>query len=75
MFCSLYFQISASLTVIDSITFVTIDAIDPDFGKFICFIFVVGKNFANVVGINASCSDIVLFKNINYFVTNSFNVV
>ena len=38
MFCSPYSQISASLTIIDSITFVTIDAIDTAFGKFICFI-------------------------------------
>ena len=40
-----------------------------------CFIFVVGKNFAYVVGIDTSGSDIVFFKIINYFVTNSFNVV
>ena len=73
MFCSPYSQISASLTVIDSITFVTIDAID--FGNFICFIFVVGKDFAYVVRIDASGSDIVFFKNIDYFVANSFNVV
>ena len=59
MFCSPYSQISAGLTVIDSITFVTIDAIDTTFGKCICFIF--------VVGINASGSDIVFFKNIIYF--------
>ena len=64
MFCSPYSQISAGLTVIDSITFVTIDAIDTTFGKFICFIFVIGKDFAYVVGINVSCSDIVFFKNI-----------
>ena len=75
MFCSPYSQTSANLTVIDSMTFVTIDAIDTAFGKFICFIFVVGKNFAYVVGIDASGSDIVFFKNINYFVTSSFNVV
>ena len=63
------------MTVIDSITLVTIDAIDTTFGKFICVNFVVGKNFAYVVGIDASGSDIEFLKNINYFVTNSFNVV
>ena len=75
MFCSPYSYISASLTAIGSITFVTIDAIDTTFGKFICFIFVAGKNFAYVVEINASGSDIVFFENINYFVANSFDVV
>ena len=52
------------MTVIDSIKFVTIDAIDTAFGKFICFIFVIGENFVYVVGIDASGSDIVFFKNI-----------
>ena len=75
MFCSPFSQISTSLTVIDSITFVTIDAIDTAFGILICFIFVVGENFAYVVGIDANGSDLVFFKNINYFITNSFNVV
>ena len=63
MFCSPYSQISASLIIIDSITFITIDPIYTTFGKFVCFIFVVGKNFAYVVGIDASSSDIVFFKN------------
>ena len=62
MFCSPYSQISAGLNVIDSITFVTIDTIDTAFGKFICFIFVVGKNFVYVVGIDASGSDIVFLR-------------
>jgi len=42
---------------------------DTTFEKFICFIFVVGNNFAYVVDIDASGSDIVFFKNINYFST------
>jgi len=63
------------LTVIDSIAFATIDAIDTTFGKFVSFIYVVSKDFAYVAGIDASGSDIVFFKNINYFVANSFNVV
>jgi hypothetical protein len=46
------------LTVIDSITFLTIDAIDITSGEFIYFIFFVGKDFAYVVGIDASGSDI-----------------
>ena len=75
MFCGPYSWISASLTVIDSITFVKIDAIDTTFEEFDSFIFVVSKDFAHVVGIDASGSDMVFFKNINYFVANSFNVV
>ena len=63
------------MAVIDSITFIAIAAIETTFGKFICFIFGIGKNFVYVVGIDASGSDIVFFKNINYFVTNYFNVV
>ena len=63
------------MTVIDSITFTTIDAIDTTFGKYVCFIFVVGKNFAYVVGVDASGSDIAFFDDINYFVANSFDVV
>ena len=61
MFCSPYSQIFASLTVIDNTTFVTIDAIDTIFGQFICFIFVVGKNFPYVISIDANGSDIVVF--------------
>ena len=62
MFCNPYSYISVSLTVADSITFVTIDAIDTTLGKFICFIFIVSKNFAYVVGIDASGSDIVFLR-------------
>ena len=41
----------------------------------LCLIFVVCKNFAYVVGIDGGGFDIVFFKDINYFVTNSFNAV
>ena len=63
------------MTVIDSITFVTIDTIDTTSGEFISFIFVVGKDFVYVVEIDASGSDNVFLKDINYFVVNFFNVI
>ena len=61
------------MTAIDNITFVTIDTIDTTFGEFIYFIFVVSKDFAHVVGIDANGSDIVFLKNIDYFVVKQYN--